>query len=296
MVLNRQSFNTLNIGYSAAFQKGFDEVPTQYEQIATVVPSSTKEQSYAWIGQLPSMREWIGEREIQNMAASDYVIKNKSYERTLGVDRDDIEDDNFGVYTPIFTDMGQCAKRHPNKLVFEALRNGFQSKCYDGHPFFSKQHMSGDETYSNLGHKKLSPEAYQEARTSIMSLRDEHGQSLGLVPDTLVVAPGNEAAGRLILKADLIDGTTNIYKDTAQIMVEPELATRPDAWYLLCTTRSLKPIIYQKRKECTFTNLTQDTDQNVFMEKKFFYGCDSRGNVGYGFPQMAYGSDGTIAG
>lgn len=29
------------------------------------------------------------------------------------------------------------------------------------------------------------------------------------------------------------------------------------------------------------------------MNKKFLYGVDSRGNAGFGFWQMAYGSDGT---
>ena len=44
------------------------------------------------------MREWIGDREIQNLSASDYTIKNKDYELTVGVDRNDIEDDTLGIY------------------------------------------------------------------------------------------------------------------------------------------------------------------------------------------------------
>lgn len=31
------------------------------------------------------------------------------------------------------------------------------------------------------------------------------------------------------------------------------------------------------------------------MKKQFLYGADSRGNVGFGFWQMAFGSDGTGA-
>lgn len=48
------------------------------------------------------MREWIGEREVQALAAYDYLIKNKKFEMTIGVPRDDIEDDKYGVYTPLF--------------------------------------------------------------------------------------------------------------------------------------------------------------------------------------------------
>lgn len=303
MVLNRQTYNSLNIGFSAAFAKGFENAPIQFEKIATIVPSATKEQGYGWIGRLPSMREWIGERVVQNMSLSDYSIKNISYERTIGVDRDDIDDDTYGTYAPAFTDLGECAKRHPNSLIFKAVKDGFKSKCFDGKPFFSTDHPNGEKNgekkvYSNRGTEKLTAASYQKARAQIMNLKDENGESLGLVPDLLMVTPANESEALHILKADQIEGTTNVYKDTAELMVEPELAGEgfDEAWYLLCTKRPLKPFIYQERKKAEFTTLTNTTDSNVFMEKQYLYGVDSRGNVGYGFPQMAFGSDGTTAG
>ncbi|MDE7010744.1 MAG: Mu-like prophage major head subunit gpT family protein, partial [Oscillospiraceae bacterium] len=59
--------------------------------------------------------------------------------------------------------------------------------------------------------------------------------------------------------------------------------------------RPVKPLIYQQRKKAKFVSKTQETDENVFMKKQFLYGADSRGNAGFGFWQMAYGSDGTGA-
>lgn len=296
MILNSQAFNTLKLGFSNSFQKGFDSVKTQWDKIATVVPSATKEQNYSWIGKLQGMKEWIGERTVQHLSAHDYTIKNKDYERTIAVDRNDIDDDNYGVYTPVFQDMGQCAAEHPNKLVFKALREGFVNKCYDGMSFFSEQHKEGDITYSNRGSKKLTVESYQEARAMMMSLKDENGDSLCIIPDTLVVAPANEREARLILEADQIEGTSNVYKGTATLMIEPELSTEENAWYLMCTSRALKPIIYQERTKPKFTSLTNENDSNVFMKKEYLYGVDARGNIGYGFPQMAFGSTGTVAG
>ncbi|CAH8720529.1 Mu-like prophage major head subunit gpT family protein [Paenibacillus melissococcoides] len=46
-----------------------------------------------------------------------------------------------------------------------------------------------------------------------MSLVDDGGKSLKLVPNLLVVSPANEM-GRKILYADQIDGTTNTFKST----------------------------------------------------------------------------------
>ena len=44
------------------------------------------------------------------------------------------------------------------------------------------------------------------------------------------------------------------------------------------------------------TALTRNNDENVFMRDEFVWGADGRSNAGYGFWQMAYGSDGTARG
>ena len=63
------------------------------------------------------MKEWIGEREIQNLADKAYNITNKHFEMTVGVNRDDIEDDNLGMYTLQMQQMGQSAKEHQDILA-----------------------------------------------------------------------------------------------------------------------------------------------------------------------------------
>ena len=74
------------------------------------------------------MKEWVGEREIQKMAAYGYSIKNKKFEMTVSVPRDDIEDDQYGVYTPLFSNMGEAAAEHPDTLVFETMKKGWKTK------------------------------------------------------------------------------------------------------------------------------------------------------------------------
>jgi phage major head subunit gpT-like protein len=66
------------------------------------------------------------------------------------------------------------------------------------------------------------------------------------------------------------------------------------AWYLLDTSRALKPIIYQSRKPDNFVAKTNENDDNVFFQKEFVYGVDARRNVGFGFWQLAYGSRKTL--
>lgn len=293
MIVNPQTLRGIYVGFSTLFNQAFAGVTPMYSEVAMVTPSTTNAETYAWLGDIPGMREWIGEREIQNLSASDYTIKNKPFELTIGVDRDAVEDDKIGLYNPSVQNLAYSAAIKPDELVFGLLKAGFTTNCYDGKPFFSTEHKVGKNTVSNKGTARLSLDAYVAARAAIMSLTNSKGQPLNLVPDKLVVPPALEKDARDILVADFINGTRNTMQGTAKPVIAPQLAGSDTAWYLLCTTRPIKPLIYQQRKKAKFVSKTNETDDNVFFQKQFLYGVDSRGNAGYGFWQMAYGSDGT---
>ena len=57
MIVNQQNLHGLNVAYSTAYNKAFQGRKTQYERIATVVPSTTASTDYKWLGQMPQMRE-----------------------------------------------------------------------------------------------------------------------------------------------------------------------------------------------------------------------------------------------
>lgn len=295
MIVNSQAMRGIYIGFNTLFNKAFDETKPLYERVATISPSTTDSETYAWLGDIPGMREWIGEREIQNLSGSDYTIKNKDFELTVGVPRNAIEDDKIGLYNPSIQMLGQSAALHPDELTFELLAKGFENKCYDGEAFFSNKHKIGKKTVSNTGKKKLSLESYIAARSAIMSFTNSKDRPLKIVPDLLVVPPALEAKAREILLADQINGTTNTMKGTAEPLVVPDLAGYDTSWFLLDTKRPIKPLIYQERQKAKFISKTDEKDDNVFMNKTFLYGADSRGNTGYGFWQMGYGSTGEEA-
>ena len=170
MIINQSNLHGLTTGYSAAFNKALSEVSPDYKDIATVTSSSTAANDYAWLGQIPGMKEWIGDREVQHISEYGYTIKNKSFERTIGINRDAIEDDQYGIYTPMFSMMGQEAGEHYNDLVFEMLTKGFTEKCYDEKTFFAADHVSGEKTFSNTSTAALSTESFLAARQAMMSI------------------------------------------------------------------------------------------------------------------------------
>lgn len=140
MIVSSDNLNKLRSGFNGAYKRGLATAPSQFAKITTRVPSTTKEQTYGWLGKLPNVREWIGARIVQNISESDYKIREKPWELTIGVDRDDMETDNLGIYAPLFEEMGQSTGGFIDQLVFALLKAGFTTNCYDGQYFFDVDH------------------------------------------------------------------------------------------------------------------------------------------------------------
>ncbi len=140
MIINTDNLTKLRTGFSAAYKRGLRQEASSYGKVATIVPASTKEQRYGWLGKVPNVREWLGPRQIQNLTEADYTIRERVWEMTIGVDRDDIETDNLGIYTPLFEEMGDSTTAFKDQLVWGLLAAGFATNCYDGQFFFDTDH------------------------------------------------------------------------------------------------------------------------------------------------------------
>lgn len=146
MLINAQALRSLYVGFNTAFTNGLNsQAASQHSRVATPVPSTTKENEYGWLGKVPNVREWVGDRVVHSISQSGYAIRNKPYEVTISVDRDDIEDNNLGTYTPLFTELGSSSGSHYDQLVFGLLKAGFASPCYDKQYFFDTDHPVLDE-------------------------------------------------------------------------------------------------------------------------------------------------------
>ena len=92
----------------------------------------------------------------------------------------------------------------------------------------------------------------------------------------------------------LEDGKPNPYKGACKVIVDGHLIS-DTAWFLLDTSKPVKPLIYQERKKPVFVQQTDPQTEEVFSRKKFKFGAEARSSGGYGFWQLAYGSDGSVA-
>ena len=152
MIINRQNLALLATAYNAAFQGAYTnwQARAQYTSICMMSTSITASETYPWLGKLASMREWLGDRAAQNLHEHSYEIRNRDYELTVSVDRNAIEDDQYGVYSGQFAAMGEAAAAHPDELVWDLLRRGHEVECFDGQPFFDAAHpVRGGEAVAN---------------------------------------------------------------------------------------------------------------------------------------------------
>jgi phage major head subunit gpT-like protein len=149
MIINTANLASLQISYKAAFKNAFEQATPDWNKVATKIPSISESNLYAFLGQFPRLREWIGDRHVKNLAAHAYSLINKDFEATVAVPRNSIEDDQYGVFTPLMEEMGYAAKSHPDERVFAALAAGATDLCYDGQPFFDANHPVGASTQSN---------------------------------------------------------------------------------------------------------------------------------------------------
>lgn len=156
MLITGASLLALQQGFNAAFLQGFGASKPTWDLVAMRVPSTADIENYGWMKELPGMREWVGQRVVHNLEASGAQLKNKHYEHTIGVDRNNIEDDKLGIFAPMFSMQGEIVARHPDELVWGLLPTGFAVKGFDGQYFFDADHVGytdkGVETsWSNTG-------------------------------------------------------------------------------------------------------------------------------------------------
>jgi phage major head subunit gpT-like protein len=302
MLINKETLSTLFISLKTTFNNAFGSAPTVWQKIAMKVPSTTGQNDYAWLSKFPKMAKWIGDKNVKSLEASKYTIKNDDFEATVEVDRNDIDDDNLGIYGPQAQMAGESAAQLPDEIVMELVNGAFTKVCFDGQFFCDTDHKVADASVSNKGVAVLSVASqaaaiasYGAARTAMRKFKDDEGRPLNITPSVLLVPPALEHIALALVNNDrLDDGKANPYKGTAEVVVDARL-TSDTAWFLLDTTKAIKPFIYQERKAPVFVEQTDTQTDNVFMRKKFRYGAEARAAGGYGFWQLCYGSTGAGA-
>lgn len=189
-----QIIQTLFVSMSAAYTRGLEAANPQWEKIATRVPSTGSANYYGGMKDLPGIAEWVGERQLATLGSYGYAIENKTWESSVKIGREEIEDDQLGMYGVIAQNYGEQIALFPDSLTYGLLTQGFTELCLDGQPMFDTDHPLDDSgaVYSNVigdpttdtgspwflidGSQILKPIIYQERRKFVFKNMQPNGE------------------------------------------------------------------------------------------------------------------------
>lgn len=279
---------------TAKFDNKLKSATPFYPRICTVNPSNGSDEKYAMLGNMPGMREWLGDRQFHDLRASTYEIANKHFESSLLIKKTDQDDDRLGMYGMPMEQLAIEAAYHPDELLFALVNNAEATAGWDGQYFFDTDHLWGDSgSQSNdLTYNADDPNAvtaaefraaYHAARAKLLSYKNDQGKLLnrpvigrmdGLM---LMVSPVLELVAHEALDSVILGDSTNIVLDKPTIVVAPQYGS--DVKFdLYKTNEVLKPYIFQAREP--LRRQMKGADDIETKDLKFM--TEARYNVGYG--------------
>ena len=146
MLVSQSILQGLRTAFNALFKRGLTAARTPFADVATIVPSTTKTNTYGWLAAMPQWRQFVGERRYKSFAELVYVLINLPWEKTAELPLDDIADDNLGIWSSIVERWNANGSSELIEIQVAAAMVIAHTTglCYDGQPFFSANHPLGD--------------------------------------------------------------------------------------------------------------------------------------------------------
>lgn len=119
---------------------------------ALVIQSDRAVEELNWLGQVPALTEWVGNRSIRPVYLYTHSVTNKTFESTVRFSVEDLMNDKTGMIQQKISALAGAANRHWNKLaadLFNAGTAGTVGLAYDGQFFFDTDHNESGSNQSN---------------------------------------------------------------------------------------------------------------------------------------------------
>lgn len=301
MIPTPENCATLFRGFRATFNAAYnaDADPADVENLRAedfvmTVPSTHSSEDHTWLGQLPSFRKWVGSRVIHSLNVGKIVVTNEPFESTVKVPVTAIEDDSYGLFSPLFNAMGRQGRDLWRGLGMKALI--LNATWADGNPFFCAKRVlaEGADVFTNAVTTALGSGALEAGITALRSAQVAPNQTANVLPRLLIVGPSNATAARRLLKGELVavaggGSESNPLKGLVNFRVCNDLVgTHAAKWFLLGEVAGIRAPCVQKRKEPLLVAKNRPTDDNVFLDNEALFGADGRGEAFLTLPFLGY--------
>lgn len=275
-------------------------------------------ETYAWLGMVPGLREWVGGRQARGFRDNGIEIRNRHFEATLEVLVKEMRRDKTGQ---VMVRIGELARRtnsHWASLLSTLILNGPSTVCYDGQFFFDTDHLEGDSgSQSNdievdisglptSVHGVVTAPSVEEMQFAIvagiqkiLTFKDDVGEPMNEdARSFLVMTPVSlmqPAVNAISLKGDARQFASQSGFDALKeigvnirAVANPRLDTGgwTDEFAVFRTDSATKAFIRQEETEVALKAIAEGSELE-FKEDKHHYGVDTWRNVGYGLWQDA---------
>ncbi len=275
-----------NRNYSAMLSGGGPEQAIM--SLATTVPSGAASEKYGWLGDVPVVKEWIGEKTAESIEDYDYTILNKDWYNAVEIDRNELDDDQMGIILPRIQMLAQSLAWYKTEMIENLVVNGITNLAYDGAAFFANRTAPNDNLLAGTGPSQAQIKAdINTARIAMMRFTSDQGRVMRLRGNVIVCPPEMEGDFLEVVTSQTPPTATNngvanpVRTWIDQVISLPALTDVND-WYMFATQYPLKPFIFQDRRPVS----TVLDDTQVKSNRKLIYSGEMRGNAGYGFFQM----------
>lgn len=250
--------------------------------------SKSSYEKYGWLGSVPQVRQWIGEKRAAKLKDYDFTIRNIPWEVTIEVDRRDFENDETGSHKVRVQDLATRMRKHPSKLASDLIINGTTNLAYDGTAFFANRSVN-DNLLAGTGVTLALLDAdLDTVQQTMMAFVDEAGEKQNIKPTVIVCPPAleNKFLRLVMSKGDpTVSGGLDVfnpYSGKYTIISDARLSDTTD-WYAFASNGLLKPFILQNRK-----NVEPVMDDSMVKRTRMYqFSGEWDGNGGYGLPSLA---------
>lgn len=278
---------------------------TWVPNVSMLFNSDQESETYAWLGQSPAFREWVGARQAKGITEQSITIANKKFEATLEIPTDWIRRDKSGQIDVRINELAGRANAHWASLLSTLIINAESALCYDGQYFYDTDHVEDDSgTQSNSITSDITTTtaptsaefqtAILMAVQKLLSFKDNQGEPMNEnARKFLVVVPVPFlAAAATALGATVIGQTSNNIQAlgslggfTFGLAVNARL-TWTTKFALFRADGPTAAFIRQEEEPIKVSALAEGSDIE-FTHDLHRYGVKAMRNVGYGYWQRS---------
>lgn len=279
--------------------------------VSNYFTSDQVSEEYAWLGQSPAMREWVGGRNAKGFSEKTWTIRNVHYEATLDVLVRDLRRDKSGQVLVRIAELARRSQAHWASLLSTLILAGASTACYDGGYFFTTTHSEGSSgSQSNSISVDISElpvatngsttapavaemqQCIVQAIAAIVGFKDDQGEPMNEDASSfLVMTPlslWNAAAQAVATPVQVAETQTALeaMKQNFSIQVVPNarLSTWTANFAVFRTDSAIKSFIRQE-EQAVQLKVKGEGSEYEFDNDAHQYGIDSWRNVGYGYWQ-----------